>query len=99
MRKTSYESILRAVGRVLDLAEADRFAVRNTADGLLLEAFDGHAKPKVVVNLGIPEVAQLVDWADESQDAHPDYTRAGASDEGTLRHLLASHQRELVGAL
>ncbi len=99
MGKNSYESILRAVGRVLDLAEADRFAVRNTEDGLLLEAFDAQATPTVAVNLGIPDLAQLMEWADEAHDARPDYTRAGASDEGTLRHLLASHQRELVGML
>ncbi len=101
MRKYSYESILRAVGRVLDLAEAGSFAIRDTEDGLMLEAFDASQTPKVAVNLSIPELAQLLDWAAGAHEERPNYARASASDEGTLRHLLARSrgQRELVGAL
>jgi len=97
MRKNSYESILSAVGRVLDLAEAERFAVRNAEGGLLVEARDGQGAP-LVLNLNVPELAQLLDWAgDEGARAH--YERAAASNEGTLGHFLAQHDRELVGAL
>lgn len=95
MRKNSYESILSAVGRVLDLAEAERFAVRNVEDGLLIEAQDGRGTP-LVLNLNVPELAQILDWAGSKQ---PHYERAAASDEGTLSHFLAQHDREMVGAL
>jgi hypothetical protein len=98
MRKYSYESVLRTVGRVLDLAEADGFAVRNTEDGLRLEAFDTNHTPTVAVDLGIPELAQLLDWAETAHLERPSYARASASDEGTLRQLLDRGQRELVGA-
>ena len=37
MRTYSYESILRAVGRVLDEAEVAGFAIRDTRDGLVVE--------------------------------------------------------------
>jgi hypothetical protein len=108
MRKYSYESILRTVGRVLDLAEADRFTVRDTEDGLLLEAFDTNATPTVAVTLDISELAQLLDWAEKAQDERPDHSdhpRVSALDGEALRSLLArqqtSHpptrQRELVG--
>jgi hypothetical protein len=98
MRKYSYESILRTVGRVLDLAEAGSFTVRDTENGLAVEAFDANSSPKLAVTLSLPELAQLLDWADGAQDQQPNYARASASDEGTLRHLLARGNRELVGA-
>src|SRR5579884_4092926 len=102
MRKTSYESILRAVGRVLDLAEAERFAVRDSDDGLLVEAFDATSTP-TVLNLDIPELAQLLDWAAAGHKETPHYERASASDDGTLQEFLSRHarrstrERELVG--
>ena len=101
MRKYSYESILRAVGRVLDLAEAERFAVRDTEDGLLIEAFDA-TSTLTVLDLDIPELAQLLDWAANGHDERPRYERASASDEGTLREVMTrharQHERELVGS-
>jgi hypothetical protein len=102
MRKYSYESILRAVGRVLDLAEAERFAVRNTDDGLLVEANGTNSTP-MNLNLDIPELAQLLDWAAKGHTEAPRYERASASDEGTLQEFLMRHARksertrELVG--
>jgi hypothetical protein len=102
MRKSSYESILRAVGRVLDLAEAERFAVRDTEDGLLVEASDATSTP-IHLNLDIPELAQLLDWAATGHTETPRYERASASDEGALQEFLVRHARksertrELVG--
>jgi hypothetical protein len=97
MRKYSYESILRAVGRVLDQAEARRFTVRDLKDGIAVETFDDQDDPSLALRLGIPELAQLLDWAEATAE-QPHYERASASDEGTLHHFLQRQQRELVGA-
>ena len=51
MRKYSYESILRAVGRVLDDAEARSFAIRDEENGLLVETFDGVGKRRINIEL------------------------------------------------
>ena len=91
MRQYSYEGILRAVGRVLDEAEAKGFAIRDEENGLLVQTFDDHGEPKYSFNLGLADLADLVD-----QDMAPRYERSYAHDEGTLRQFLG--RRELVGA-
>jgi hypothetical protein len=94
MRKYSYESLLRAVGRVLDQAEARRFTIRDSQDGLAVETFDDQDDPSLILSLDIPELAQLLDWADATAE-QPHYERASASDEGTLHHFL-ERRSELV---
>lgn len=91
MRQYSYEGILRAVGRVLDEADAKGFAIHNEEGGLLVQTFNDQGEPKYSINLGLADVVRLVD-----EDEAPHYERSYAHDEGTLRQFLS--RRELVGA-
>lgn len=98
MRTYSYESILRAVGRVLDEAEVAGFAIHNTQDGLVVEtesrAFGREGAP---IHLELRDLVELIEWtAGERERETPRYERSYAHDEGTLRTIL--HSRELVGA-
>lgn len=98
MRTYSYESILRAVGRVLDEAEAAGFAIRDTGDGLVVET-KGSAFGREEFHLGLSDLVELVEWASgEHEREIPRYERSYAHDEGTLRDVLRSHSREFVGA-
>jgi hypothetical protein len=96
MRHESYETILRAVGRVLDAAEASSFAMRETVTGLSLE-LTGEAGTERY-DLPVSDVAALVEWQGIA-DVAPNYERARSSDEGTLTGFLQRHQRELADAL
>lgn len=95
MRHESYESILRAVGRVLDAAEARSFAVRETETGLLVEVAGESGREQF--DLPLSDVAALVDWQGMSE-VTPNIELARASNEGTLKSFLERHQRVLVGA-
>lgn len=95
MQKYSYESILSAVGRVLDQAEARGFAVTEREDGLVLDMTDG-AGAAQSLHMDLPDLVRLVDWSTRA-DTTPHYARAAAADEGTLSHLLERQQHELVG--
>lgn len=91
MRTTSYESILSAVGRVLDAAEAREFAVREQPDGLMLEWQDASERHERM-RLSLAELAYLLDWhAETNTDDAPHYERATAANEGTLRQFLDQH--------
>jgi hypothetical protein len=96
MRHESYETILRAVGRVLDAAEASSFTVRETATGLALE-LAGEAGTERY-DLPLSDVAALVEWQGIA-DVAPNYELARSSDEGTLTGFLQRHQRVLADAL
>ncbi len=91
MRQYSYESILHAVGRVLDEAEARGFAIRDEENGLLVQTFDERGEPAYTFRLSLADLAELVD-----RDEAPRYERSYAHDEGTLHQFLG--RRELVGA-
>lgn len=97
MRQDSYETILRAVGRILDQAQAQRFSVTTSESGLVVEAFDATGERSLGAALGVTELVQLADWVKETSEA-PHYERASASDEGTLEQFLRQRQGELVGA-
>lgn len=94
MRTYSYESILGAVGRMLDMAGARAVALREAEHGLDVTAEGTVALPKGTLTLSLKDLADLVSWTAAGDEPH--YERARASDEGTLRELLARH--ELVGA-
>jgi hypothetical protein len=99
MRTYSNEKILRAVGRLLDEAEAAGFAVRDTREGLVIEirgrAFGREGDESF--QLGLRDLAELVEWSTSEQSKKsPRYERSYAHDEGTLRSVLHSH--ELVSA-
>jgi hypothetical protein len=98
MRKYSYESILSAVGRVLDSAEARSFAIRDEENGLLVETFDSSGKPGLTLNFDVADLASLIDDntpITETDDSSR-YDLTYAPEESTLRRLL--NRRELVGA-
>lgn len=97
MRQDSYETILRAVGRILDQAEAQRFSVTSSESGLVVEAVDASGEKNLSATLGIGELVQLVDWVHETSET-PHYERASAYDEGTLEHFLRQREGALVGA-
>ncbi len=96
MRKDSYESILSAVGRVLDLAEARGFAIREVGDGLHVDTFDVEGKPLYTFQFGLSDLAELLDWHG-TQDDTASFTRGITADEGTLAQVLGRGSRELVG--
>jgi hypothetical protein len=105
MRQDSYETILRAVGRILDQAEAQRFSVTSSESGLVVEAFDATGQRSLGDTLSIGELVQLVDWV-HATSATPQYAHAGVADEGILEQFLRerqgapeeSREGELVGA-
>ena len=92
MRRESYETILRAVGRVLDAAEARSFAVRETEAGLRIELTGETGSQQY--DLSLNDVNTLLDWQGPDESA-PRYELARAADEGTLKSFL-ERQRELV---
>ncbi|MBF6592125.1 MAG: hypothetical protein IVW57_16570 [Ktedonobacterales bacterium] len=91
MREYSYEGILRAVGRVLDEAEAKGFAIRDEENGLLVQTFDERGEPQHTLTFGLGDLVELLD-----RDEAPRYERRYTHDEGTLLQFLG--RRELVGA-
>jgi len=94
MQSCSYESILRAVGRVLDTAGARAFSLRELEDGLRVETLGDDGEQKLALTLGLSELIQLLEWSARVEET-PHYERAYASNEGTLHQFLARH--ELVG--
>lgn len=93
MRQESYETILRAVGRVLDAAEARSFAVRETETGLRIELNGETGSERY--DLSLSDVHVLLDWQGPDESA-PNYELARAADEGTLKTFLERRQRELA---
>jgi hypothetical protein len=97
MRQDSYETILRAVGRILDQAQTSKFSVTSSESGLVVEAFDETGERSLGDTLSIDELVQLTDWIAETSET-PRYERASAADEGTLEHFLSQRQGALAGA-
>lgn len=95
MPKYSYESILSAVGRVLDEAGVRSFAIRDEENGLLVHAIDADGKPNLKLDFDLADLVELVERSNRSGNT-PAYERGYAHDDDTLRHFLARH--ELVGA-
>jgi hypothetical protein len=98
MRKYSYESILRAVGRVLDDAEARSFAIRDDEDGLLVETYDAVGKRALTLNFEVADLVKLIDEHAPAADTDDTsrYDLAYVKDKSSLRELL--NRRELIGA-
>ena len=94
MQSCSYESILRAVGRVLDTAGTRSFCVRELEDGLRLETFGDDGERQLALTLGLAELSELLEWSSRAEGTLH-YERAYASNEGTLHQFLA--RSELVG--
>src|SRR5215470_13520129 len=96
MRQDSYETILRAVGRILDQAQAQRFSVASSETGLVVEAFDASGERSLSATLGVAELIQLTDWVEASNEA-PAYARASAANEGILEQFLREREESRQG--
>ena len=111
MRKYSYESVLGAVGRALDYADARSFAVREQEDGLLLEAISGASERPLSVTLSLADLVDISAWSEQGV-ARPLGSAPTHYAPTALRALLDRHasraevavererdeSRELVGA-
>jgi hypothetical protein len=105
MRQDSYETILRAVGQILDQAQASHFNVTSSESGLMVEAFDATGVRSLGATLNVGELVQLVDWVHATSETSQ-YAHASAAMEGALEQFLSerqvaseeSRERELVGA-
>jgi len=93
---TGYESILGAVGRVLDQTGVRSVAVREVEDGLVVEGLNGEGQVQVRMTYSIADLHELLARAEGTVERSLD--QPVTSDEGTLRRFLAEHDRELVGA-
>jgi hypothetical protein len=96
MRTTfTYESILSAVGRVLDESGAKSFAIREDDDGLIIEGKNGAGEPQFQMHYRVADVYELV-----TRGAAPEMPSTGMdeTEATTLHRFLAEHQRELIGA-
>ena len=96
MRHYSFESILSAVGQVLDLAEARSFTIGASDAGLHIEMLAGEGATPQVIHFGLADLLQLLEWSTSEQA--PAYERSFSADEGVLRHFLEQHSQELVGS-
>lgn len=95
MRKYSYESILSAVGRVLDDADARGIAIREEENGLLVQTFDADGKVDLKLDFDLSDLIELVGRT-ARVDEMPAFERGYPHDDDSLRHFLARY--ELVGA-
>jgi len=96
MRKYSYESMLRGVGRMLDEAEMAGVAIRQEAAGLVVETVDRAGDTGPTLHFGLSDLVELMErTSGERESAEPRYERTYAHDEGTLQNFL--RQRQPVG--
>jgi hypothetical protein len=96
MRTTfTYESILSAVGRVLDESGVKRFAIHVDDDGLIIEGKNGAGEPQLQMRFSVGDIYDLVTrgQALDMPSSAMDETEAT-----TLHRFLAEHRRELIGA-
>jgi hypothetical protein len=90
----TYESILSAVGRVLDESGVKSFAIREDDEGLLIEGKNSAGETQLQMRYRVEDVYDLL-TRDEAVELPPVIVDAGAT---TLQHFLAEHRRELIGA-
>ncbi len=96
MRTTfTYESILSAVGRVLDESGAKSIAIREDDDGLIIEGKNGAGEPQFQMHYRVADVYDLVTRGAAEMPS----TTMDESEATTLHRFLAEHQRELIGAV
>lgn len=93
MKTYTYESILRAVGQVLDDADARGFSIHDDEDGLVVGMCDAAGQPDMTLRLTLADLVELLDRKG-IVDAQPHLERK--YDEGTLADFIARH--ELVGS-
>lgn len=98
MASSNYASILGAVGKVLDLADARSFTAREGEAGLTLDVVDGRGE-RHSYELSVADVAELIAWSQRDEERAP-RAPGVARDTGALRVFLERRAapRELVGA-
>lgn len=91
----TYESILSAVGRVLDESGVKGIVVREDNDGLIIEGKNGAGESGFYLRYRVEDLYDLMTRgaATEMPSTVMDETEAR-----TLHRFLAEHQRELIGA-
>ena len=94
MKRYSYEGILRAVGQVLDEAEAQSFSIEDVENGLVIRARSGD-EPELTLNF---ELADLVELLDSRSLVEGAARHERNYNEGTLADFLARHELVGVGA-
>jgi len=96
MRTTfTYESILSAVGRVLDESGAKGIVVREVDDGLIIEGKNSAGEPQFHLHYRVGDVYDLVTRGAAPEMPSPVMDETEAK---TLHRFLAEHERELIGA-
>jgi len=90
----NYANILHAVGQVLDQIGVKSFAIREEEDGLFVEGFDSEGQLQVQGHYDITSLYDLVNSVESSVEKI-----SIVKDNGVLRRFLATHERELVGAV
>jgi hypothetical protein len=89
MKRYSYEGILRAVGQVLDEAEAQSFAIEDVENGLVVRARSADGGPDLTVNFELADLVALLESRDLVEGAA---RHERAYNEGTLADFLARHE-------
>jgi len=89
----TYANILHAVGQVLDQLDVKSFAMREEEDGLFVEGFDSEGQLQVQGHYDIASLYDLVNSIENNVEKI-----SAVKDDGVLRHFLATHERELIGA-
>lgn len=92
MRATySYESILRAVGRVLDQSGVEGIALRETDQGIVIEGVFQGGKTQVRMTYDLADLCDLIDQAEGNVEGLFE-SAAPATETRTLRDFLTRHQ-------
>ena len=90
----TYESILCAVGRVLDESGVKSFAIREDDEGLVIEGKNSAGETQLQMRYRVEDVYDLV-ARDQVMELPPVVLDTGTT---ALQRFLAEHQRELIGA-
>ena len=90
----TYANILHAVGQVLDQLGVKSFAIREEEDGLFVEGFDSEGQLQVQGHYDIASLYDLVNSIENNVEKI-----SAVKDDGVLRRFLATHERELIGAV
>lgn len=92
MRATySYESILRAVGQVLDQSGVEGVALRETDDGVILEGVSQNGKTQVRMTYDLADLCDLIDRSEGDVEGLFAST-SPVAETHTLRDFLARHE-------
>jgi hypothetical protein len=90
MRTTySYESILRAVGRVLDHSGVKSISLRELDNGLVIEGYNQDGQTQVCLTYDLDD---LVTFIDRTEDLVDDFFAAASAKPLTLAEFLARQE-------